>query len=172
MEEYIYEARDKIDGAWSSYIPAGDKDKFRSMLTDAEDWLYSEEVSSDLCCCSIHSNAGFYQGEDASKSAYVAKLDALKKFGDPIHFRFRDTEERPRALKVIREAVVGFMTQANSGDEKYSHISEQDLQSVIEKCANTQKWLDDMGAKQAEKRKDETPAFTSLEIRKKCEEIE
>lgn len=86
-------------------------------------------------------------------------------------FRFRETDERPRALKNIRETVVDFMTKATSGDEKYSHLSEQDLQSVIEKCANTQKWLDDMGAKQAEKRKDETPAFTSTEINKRADEV-
>lgn len=153
LEEYIYEARDKIDGAWSSYMPASDKDKFREQLTAAEDWLYSED------------------GEDATKSAYVEKLDVLKKIGDPVHFRFRETDERPRALKVIRETVVDFMNKATSGDEKYSHLSEQDLQSVIEKCANTQKWLDDMGAKQAERRKDEIPAFTSAEIRKRCDEV-
>ena len=111
------------------------------------------------------------QGEDATKSAYVAKLDSLKKVGDPVSFRFRETDERPRALKNIRETVVDFMTKATSGDEKYSHLSEQDLQSVIEKCANTQKWLDDMGAKQAEKRKDETPAFTSTEINKRADEV-
>ena len=154
LEEYIYEARDKIDGQWSAYMPAADKDSFRSDLTAAEDWLYSEE------------------GEDASKSAYVAKLDGLKKVGDPVAFRFRETEERPRALKVIREAVVDFMSKATSGDEKYAHLSEQDLQSVIEKCANTQKWLDDQGAKQAERRKDEAPAFTSTEIRKRAEEVQ
>lgn len=92
--------------------------------------------------------------------------------GDPISFRFRETDERPRALKVIRETVVDFMTKATSGDEKYSHLTEQDLQSVIEKCANTQKWLDDNGAKQAERRKDEKPAFTSAEIKKRCEEVQ
>lgn len=154
LEEYIYEARDKIDGQWSAYIPASEKDGFRSQLTAAEDWLYSEE------------------GEDATKSAYVEKLDSLKKIGDPVAFRFRETEERPRALKVIRETVVDFMTKATSGDEKYSHLSEADLQSVIEKCANTQKWLDDQGAKQAEKRKDEKPAFTSTEINKRCEDVQ
>jgi heat shock protein 4 len=154
LEEYIYEARDKIDGQWASFMPAGDKDGFRSQLTAAEDWLYSEE------------------GEDATKSAYVEKLDSLKKVGDPVAFRFRETEERPRALKAIRESVVDFMTKATSGDEKYSHLSEEDLQKVIEKCANTQKWLDDMGARQAEKRKDEKPAFTSTEVNKRREEVE
>lgn len=112
------------------------------------------------------------QGEDATKSAYTAKLDELKKVGDPVAFRFRETEERPRALKVIRETVVDFMTKATSGDEKYAHLSEAELQSVIEKCANTQKWLDDMGAKQAERRKDEPPAFTSTEVKKRCEEVQ
>lgn len=44
LEEYIYDARDKLDGQWAAYMPAADKDSFRSLLTAAEDWLYSDEV--------------------------------------------------------------------------------------------------------------------------------
>lgn len=63
------------------------------------------------------------------------------------------------------------MTKATSGDDKYSHIEEKDLQTVIEKCANTQKWLDDMEAKQAERMKSQPPAFTSTDINKRREEV-
>lgn len=132
---------------------AADKDALREQLTVAEDWLYSEE------------------GEDAKKSAYVEKLDGLKKLGDPVAFRFRETDERPRALKNIREIVADLMSKATSGDEKYSHLSEADLTSVIEKCANTQKWLDDMGAKQAERMKNEKPAFTSADVNKRADDV-
>lgn len=153
LEEYIYYAREKLDGSWKAFAPNDDKEKLRSECTAAEDWLYSDE------------------GEDATKSAYTAKLDGLKKLGDPIAFRARETEERPRALKAIRETLADFMTKATSGDDKYSHIEEKDLTTVIEKCANTQKWLDDMEAKQAERMKSEQPAFTSTEIDKKRDEV-
>lgn len=176
LEEYIYYCREKLDSAWKAYMPEADKDSFRSQLTEAEDWLYSEEVSRLIVTYSIASDLltiflYTLQGEDATKSAYIAKLDGLKKVGDPVMFRFRETEERPRALKAIRETLADFMTKATSGDEKYSHIEEKDLQTVIEKCANTQKWLDDMEAKQAERMKSQPPAFTSTDINKKREEV-
>ena len=50
LEEYIYDARDKIDGAYSSYMLSEEKEKLKGMLTAAEDWLYSEEVGRDKVC--------------------------------------------------------------------------------------------------------------------------
>ena len=44
LEEYIYDARDKIDGAYASYMLPEEKEKLKGMLGEAEDWLYSEEV--------------------------------------------------------------------------------------------------------------------------------
>ncbi len=49
--------------------PQADKDSLLSALTAMEDWLYDE-------------------GEDCGKSVYVAKLDELKKTGDPIEMRW------------------------------------------------------------------------------------
>lgn len=45
LEEYIYYAREKLDSSWKAFMPEADKDKFRSELSSAEDWLYSEDVS-------------------------------------------------------------------------------------------------------------------------------
>jgi hypothetical protein len=38
--------RDKLDGAFAPFALAADKESFRSLLTQAEDWLYSEEVKA------------------------------------------------------------------------------------------------------------------------------
>lgn len=83
------------------------------MLQDAEDWLYTEE------------------GEDAIKSLYVSKLDAVKAVGGPVALRFKEDEARPKAAAQLREATNEFLTKAQSGDEKYSHLSEKDLESVV-----------------------------------------
>jgi len=83
------------------------------MLQDAEDWLYTEE------------------GEDAIKSLYVSKLDAVKAVGGPVALRCKEDEARPKAAAQLREATNEFMTKAQSGDEKYSHLSEKDLESVV-----------------------------------------
>jgi heat shock protein 4 len=145
--------RGKLDDRYAPYVQEKEKDQFMSMLSKAEDWLYSEE------------------GEDATKSAYTAQLDTLKQVGDPIAFRFTEHSEVPKAASLLREALNQYLSQATSGDEKYSHIEATDLQSVVEKAANIQKWLDDSIAKQAEKPKWVPPVVTSQEIKKKREEL-
>ncbi|CAG7854959.1 Heat shock protein hsp88 [Serendipita indica DSM 11827] len=153
LEEYVYDMRSKLDDRYASYTQAEEKEKLLSMLSAAEDWLYSEE------------------GEDATKSAYTQQLDKLKAVGDPIAFRYTEHSELPRAASALRDALNQFYTQATSGEERYSHIAEKDLTSVVEKVATTQKWLDDAMAKQAEKPKSVAPVVTTAEIQKKREEL-
>jgi len=59
LEEYVYESRSKIEMAWSEFVNDADKETFLRRLTDMEDWLYGE-------------------GEDATKSVYISKLEELK----------------------------------------------------------------------------------------------
>ncbi|OAX34233.1 heat shock protein 70 [Rhizopogon vinicolor AM-OR11-026] len=152
LEEYVYDMRGKLDDRYTAYVQPAEREKLLSMLQDAEDWLYSEE------------------GEDASKSAYVEKLDALKVVGDPIVARFREAEERPKAMAQLRATLNEYASQATSGDDKFAHISDSEKQKVVEKCATVQKWLDDQTARQAERPKNVDPVLTSGEILKKREE--
>ena len=153
LEEYIYDMRGKLGDRYASYTQAAEKDKLLAMCATAEDWLYSEE------------------GEDATKSAYAGQLDTLKAVGDPIAFRYTEHSELPKASSLLREAINQFYAQATSGDERYSHIDPKDIESVIEKVATTQKWLDDAIAKQAEKPKSVAPVVTTSEIKKKREDL-
>ncbi|KAH7889017.1 heat shock protein 70 family [Phlebopus sp. FC_14] len=153
LEEYVYDTRGKLDDRYASFVQSSEKSKLLGMLQEAEDWLYSEE------------------GEDAAKSAYVSKLDALKVVGDPIVARYREAEERPKAISQLRATLNDYLAQATSSDEKFAHIDEKDKQAVVEKCANTQKWLDDQIAKQAERAKNEDAVLKNADILKKREEI-
>ncbi|GJJ06678.1 hypothetical protein Clacol_000873 [Clathrus columnatus] len=153
LEEYVYDMRSKLDDRYAAYVQPQEKDQLLAALQTAEDWLYSEE------------------GEDATKSAYTTRLDALHVLGDPITTRWRETEDRPKATSQLRESINQFLTQATSGDEKYSHIDEKDKQSVVEKCATTQKWLDDLIVKQAERPKNTNPVLTNADITKKRDEL-
>ncbi len=130
-----------------------EKEKLLVALQEAEDWLYTEE------------------GEDATKSAYVARLDALKVLGDPITFRWRESEERARAITQLRETLNSYMSQATSADDKFSHIEEKDKQAVVEKVATVQKWLEDQIVRQTERPKNVDPVLTSAEISKKRDEV-
>lgn len=153
LEEYVYDMRGKLDDRYAIYVQEGEKKALLSGLQDSEDWLYTEE------------------GEDATKSAYVGRLDKLKAMGDPIVLRWKENDERPRAAAALRESVNLYLGQAQSGDEKYSHIDEADKTKVIEKCATTQQWLDDLLARQAEKPKNVNPVITSAEMYKRRDEV-
>ena len=122
-------------------------------LQQAEDWLYSEE------------------GEDATKSVYVEKLDSLKVLGDPITFRYKEAEERSKVVSQLRETINQYMSQALSEDEKFSHIDAKDKQAVVEKCATVQKWLEDQIVRQSERPKNVEPVLKSADALQKRDEI-
>lgn len=153
LEEYVYDTRGKLDDRYALFVQSEEKEKLLVALQEAEDWLYSEE------------------GEDATKSAYVAKLDALKALGDPVANRWRESEERSRSVSQLRETINKYMTDATSGDEKYSHIDDKDKQAVVEKTATVQKWLEDQIVRQSERPKNVDPVLTGAEILKKKDEI-
>ncbi|KAF8069980.1 heat shock protein 70 family [Lyophyllum atratum] len=153
LEEYVYDTRSKLEDRYAPYVQPEEKQKLLVALQEAEDWLYSEE------------------GEDATKSAYIARLDALKELGDPITFRYKEAEERTRAVTQLRETLNNYMSQATSGDEKFAHIDEKDKNAVIEKVANVQKWLEDQIIRQMERPKNVDPILTTAEIAKKRDEV-
>lgn len=145
--------RAKLDERYLPFVQAEEKSKLLVALQEAEDWLYSDE------------------GEDATKSAYVSRLDALKVLGDPITFRYQESEKRQSAIAQLRETLNSYMAQATSGDEKFAHIDEKDKQSVVEKVATVQKWLEDQIVRQAESPKNVEPVLKSAEIGKKRDEV-
>ncbi|KAG6855608.1 hypothetical protein H0H87_000283 [Tephrocybe sp. NHM501043] len=153
LEEYVYDTRGKLDDRYAHYVQASEKEKLLVSLQEAEDWLYSEE------------------GEDATKSAYVSRLDALKVLGDPITFRYKENDDRAKATAQLRETLNNYMSQATSSDEKLAHIDEKDKQSVVEKVATVQKWLEDQTVRQSERPKNVDPVLTSAEIGKKRDEV-
>ncbi|THG97849.1 hypothetical protein EW026_g4227 [Hermanssonia centrifuga] len=153
LEEYIYDIRGKLDDRYASYVQPSEKEKLLAALQGAEDWLYSSE------------------GEDATKSVYVSRLDALKVLGDPITFRYKEAEERSKVVSQLRETINHYMAQATSADDKYSHIDEKDKQPIVEKCATIQKWLEDQIVRQSERPKNVEPVLTSAEVLKKKDEI-
>ncbi|KZT22556.1 heat shock protein 70 [Neolentinus lepideus HHB14362 ss-1] len=153
LEEYVYDMRGKLEERYAAYVQDSEKEALLRQLQEAEDWLYSEE------------------GEDATKSAYISRLDAAKKIGNPIVARWRETEERAKNVSQLRETINTYMSYATSGDEKYAHIDEKDKQSVVEKCATVQKWLEDQIARQSERPKNVDPVLKSEDITKKREEI-
>lgn len=153
LEEYVYDTRGKVDERYAQFIKSEEKTPLVAALKEAEDWLYSEE------------------GEDALKSTYVARLDALKAIGDPITLRWRENEDRPAAIAQLRQTLNNYMSQATSSDEKFAHIDEKERQSVVEKVATVQKWLEDQSIRQLERPKNVDPILTTKDIAAKRDEV-
>ncbi|CEQ43059.1 SPOSA6832_04947, partial [Sporobolomyces salmonicolor] len=151
LEEYVYDVRDKLEGAWKKFVSAEDAEKLRALASQAEDWLYSDE------------------GEDATKSAYVERLSGLKALGDPVALRQREQDERPRAAAQLRELLLDYQEKAGHAD--YAHIPQDKLQTVVEEVANAEAWLANKLASQAEKMPSEKLSITSAEILKRKDEI-
>lgn len=150
LEEYVYDTRSKMEAQYSEFVDQLVREAFIEQLNAAEEWLYGE-------------------GEDALKSAYVAKLDELKNIGVPVAERYKDFEERPRAEKLLRESIELFQANALSSEEKFAHISVDDKQQVVDRCDKTRRWLDEQLAKQEKLPKTENPVVTAKDIFKERE---
>jgi heat shock protein 4 len=153
LEEYIYDMRSKLEDRYASYVQQQEKEALLAELSKDEDWLYSEE------------------GEDATKSAYVSRIDAAKKLGDPITVRHREAEERPKVAAQLRETINQYISQATAADERFAHIDEKDKQSIVEKAVTIQKWLEDQSVRQSERPKNVDVVLTVSEISKKRDEL-
>ncbi|PWY73073.1 heat shock protein Hsp88 [Aspergillus sclerotioniger CBS 115572] len=99
LEASIYELRDKIDGVYSEFANEEEKDKLRAKLTDTEDWLYEE-------------------GEDTTKSVYVAKMDEIRFVAGPIIQRYREKQEAEEDAKKAEEKADTEMQDAPAEGEK------------------------------------------------------
>ncbi|KAJ3981927.1 Hsp70 protein-domain-containing protein [Lentinula detonsa] len=152
LEEYIYDTHSKLADRYAPFIQQSEKEALLALLAEQEDWLYTEE------------------GEDATKSTYVSCLYACKALGDPIYNRWRELEDRQRSIASLRETLNTYMAQATSSEDIYSHMDEKDRQSVVEKVAVTQKWLDDV--RQMEREKFEDTMLTMTEISTKTPKTE
>jgi heat shock protein 4 len=63
--------------------------------------------------------------------------------GDPIVLRWRENDDRPKAASALREALNTYLTQAQSDDEKYSHIEQADKEKVVSISTYEQRFYTD-----------------------------
>ncbi|SRR5258708_5558132 len=145
--------RSKLDGKYLSSVQPAEAEKLKAALNETEGWLYTEE------------------GEDATKSAYVTRIDALHALGDPIAKRYYEADVRPRVISGLRETINTYMAYAVGNDERYDHIDSKDKETVIEKAAIILKWLDDNVVRQAERPQNVDPVLTEEEVEKKRQEL-
>lgn len=83
---------------------------------------------------------------------YNEKLKDLRVTGDEVKARAMDFETRPKAEEAMRQAIVHFrkfLDEHAAGDEKYAHISEEQVKKVADAVAEHEEWLNTKAAEQS-----------------------
>ncbi|KAL9251393.1 Heat shock 70 kDa protein 15-like protein [Drosera capensis] len=150
VEAYVYDMRNKLNDKYHEFVAQSEKDDFMAKLQEAEDWLYED-------------------GEDETKGVYIAKLEELKKLGDPIEERFKEFTEREAVVNQLVYCIDSYREAAMSPDPKFDHIDLSDKQKVLNQCVEAEAWLREKQQQQDQLPKYATPALLSADIRKKTE---
>ncbi|KAJ8756024.1 hypothetical protein K2173_024570 [Erythroxylum novogranatense] len=153
VEAYVYEMRSKVGDKYHEFVIESEREQFMSKLQDVEDWLYED-------------------GEDETKGVYIAKLDELKKQGDPIEHRYKEHSERGSVIEQLVYCVNSYREAAMSNDPKFDHIDLAEKQKVLFECAEAEAWLREKKHHQDSLPKYAPPALLSADIRKKAEAVD
>ncbi|KAL6539160.1 hypothetical protein OROGR_011809 [Orobanche gracilis] len=153
VEAYVYEMRNKLNDQYHDFVTGSEKEQLISTLQEVEDWLYED-------------------GEDETKGVYTAKLEDLKKQGDPIEARYKEHVERGSVIDQFIYCINSYREAAMSTDPKFEHIDLEDKQKVLNECAEVEAWLREKRQHQDTLPKHATPALLSADVRKKAEVLD
>eukprot|EP00762_Andalucia_godoyi_P002910 ANDGO_04167.mRNA.1 Heat shock 70 kDa protein 14 len=145
LESYIYALRSKIydDNVLAPFVTEDVTNQFSKALEDAESWLYSEE------------------GENAAKQAYVDRLNALKKIGDPIELRHSEFFERPSMLDFLSKTIASVREKAAA----FQGVgADEDRTKVVAMCDEAGAWLAKANAALSQTARHVTPSILCREI--------
>merc|ERR1719486_315054 len=112
-----------------------------------------------------------YDTEDATKVMYVEKLDELKKVGDPVVWRFKESQIRGEWVAALTGTINNYKAAALNPGEKDGHISPDNLGKIVKECDATTAWLEGLKAQQEKLAKHEKPALICAEMEKKNQEL-
>ncbi|GMH40456.1 hypothetical protein BSKO_08360 [Bryopsis sp. KO-2023] len=153
LESYILSIRHKIYDDLAPYVKEEARSKLSKMLDDMEDWLYGD-------------------GEDVTKSVYVAKLEELRKLGDPIQLRKAEDDTRPAAAQELGDLCSCFKAMATSDAKEYEHIEAAEKEKVVKECDAAVAWLHEKMNLQMQLEKFDEPALLTQDVRKRRDTVE
>ncbi|CAL9240534.1 unnamed protein product [Arabidopsis halleri] len=137
LESYVYDMRNKLSDKYQEYITDSEREAFLAKLQEVEDWLYED-------------------GEDETKGVYVAKLEELKKVGDPVEVRYKEEfvqdndEEKLHLIYSIARYLkqCGFsdcfkelFSEAKLTKNEFENTNSHDLEDIYLKYLSEQKSL-------------------------------
>uniref|UniRef100_A0A3B4GA10 Heat shock 70 kDa protein 4-like n=1 Tax=Pundamilia nyererei TaxID=303518 RepID=A0A3B4GA10_9CICH len=155
VEEYVYDMRDKLHGILEKFVNEADRDLFSLKLEDTENWLYED-------------------GEDQQKQVYIDKLAELKKIGQPIHERYVEAEERPKAFEELGRQIQMYMKiieAYKAKDELYDHLDELEVTRVDKQVNDAMVWMNSKMNQQNNQDLTVDPVVKVTEIKAKTKEL-
>ncbi|CAA0833275.1 Heat shock 70 kDa protein 15 [Striga hermonthica] len=153
VEAYVYDMRNKLHDKYHEFVTELDREQVIARLQEVEDWLYED-------------------GEDETKGVYIAKLDELKKLGDPIEERYKEHTERGAVIDQLTYCINSYREAAASSDPKFDHIDLAEKQKVLNECVEAEAWLREKKQHQDTLPKYATPVLLSADIRKRAEALD
>ncbi|KAK2971170.1 hypothetical protein RJ640_008594, partial [Escallonia rubra] len=150
---YVYDMRNKLYDKYQDFVTELEKDEFIAKLQEVEDWLYED-------------------GEDETKGVYIAKLEELKKRGDPIEERFKEHSERGSVIDQLFYCINSYREVAASNDPKFDHIDLAEKQKVMSECVEGGAWLSYKMQLQVSLLKYASPVLLSADVKRKTEALD
>jgi heat shock protein 4 len=143
----------QLSDKYQEYITDSEREAFLANLQEVEDWLYED-------------------GEDETKGVYVAKLEELKKVGDPVEVRYKESLERGSVIDQLGYCINSYREAAVSNDPKFDHIELAEKQKVLNECVEAEAWLREKQQQQDTLPKYATPALLSADVKSKAEALD
>jgi heat shock protein 4 len=113
LETFIYDLRGKLDEQYADLASANEKERLREKLEASENWLYEE-------------------GEDATKSVYLAKIEEILSLAGPIIQRYREKVDAERRVVLERAEAEAAARKAQEASKKGSDSEMTDADSKPE----------------------------------------
>lgn len=121
LESYIYDLRSKLADKHKKYVDTATAESFIAQLADTESWLYGD-------------------GLKTTKNAYAAKLEGLRKVGDPIEKRVQEYEQIPEHVQNLITLVDNVEQTLRPDNETIAHVTAEDRKPVLELAASIKAW--------------------------------
>ncbi|KAH9714510.1 Heat shock 70 kDa protein 14 [Citrus sinensis] len=134
VEAYVYDMRNKLCDKYQDFVTDSERELFTSKLQETEDWLYED-------------------GEDETKGVYVAKLEELKKQGDPIEERYKEFTDRSSVIDQLAYCINSY-------------------REVLNECADAEAWVREKKQQQDALPKYAAPVLLLGDVRRKAEALD
>ncbi|XP_052061435.1 hypoxia up-regulated protein 1-like isoform X3 [Mytilus californianus] len=159
LEAFIFDMNDKLtQEVYEKCSTEAEREKLSKLMSEASDWMYDQE-------------------EDAKAEIYQDKLKSLKKEIKELKARVYEFEERPKALKALKDmlnhtkyflkSVKNFTVVEE--DRIFTDVEITTLEKLI---TDTKKWRDDMVEEQKKTPDSEKPKLLVEDVALKLQALD